>query len=193
MTVFDNLTKKKDKRVMMNAPAHKGKTSLPYLKKFSANVDISDFPNSDGEYEAIKEAEARAAELWGADASYIVTGGSAAGMLAAIYAHTVEGTEVLVARNCPKYVYNALEVCRVIPRYIVPDSDKLGFFGSIDPKDVEDALIAYRNVRLVIITSPTAEGVISDVSEISRITRARGIPLIVDEPCGAHLGFSDFF
>ncbi|MBQ0125257.1 MAG: hypothetical protein KBS59_02915, partial [Clostridiales bacterium] len=33
----------------------------------------------------------------------------------------------------------------------------------------------------------------SDVSEISRITRARGIPLIVDEPCGAHLGFSDFF
>ena len=40
----------------------------------------------------------------------------------------------------------------------------------------------------VILTSPTYEGVISDIRGISDICAEAGIPLIVDEAHGAHLG-----
>lgn len=41
----------------------------------------------------------------------------------------------------------------------------------------------------VFITSPTYHGICSDLSDISQLCHAYGIPVIVDEAHGAHLGF----
>lgn len=43
------------------------------------------------------------------------------------------------------------------------------------------------------ITSPTYEGVISDIEGIAKVAHVHGIPLIVDSAHGAHLGFEGNF
>ena len=48
-------------------------------------------------------------------------------------------------------------------------------------------------IRAVVITSPTYDGVVSDVARIAEIVHAYGIPLIVDEAHGAHFGFHPYF
>lgn len=65
--------------------------------------------------------------------------------------------------------------------------------GRIRPRDVEEALSRTENVCAVVITSPTYDGVISDVRRIASIAHRHGIPLIVDEAHGAHFGFHSAF
>lgn len=43
----------------------------------------------------------------------------------------------------------------------------------------------------MILTSPTYEGIISDISSIAEICHAKNIPLLVDEAHGAHLGLAE--
>ncbi len=43
------------------------------------------------------------------------------------------------------------------------------------------------------MTSPTYDGVVSDVKRIAEIVHRYDIPLIVDEAHGAHFHFSDYF
>ena len=43
------------------------------------------------------------------------------------------------------------------------------------------------------ITSPTYDGIVSDVKRLAEIAHAYGKPLIVDEAHGAHFGFSKYF
>ena len=50
-----------------------------------------------------------------------------------------------------------------------------------------------QEIRLVIITSPTYEGVVSDIKSISEICHKHGAKLLVDEAHGAHFPFSDSF
>ncbi|KAL1518670.1 hypothetical protein AB1Y20_002958 [Prymnesium parvum] len=55
---------------------------------------------------------------------------------------------------------------------------------------VEAGLQRYGSrVAAVLVVSPTYQGVLSDVGGIARLTRAAGVPLIVDEAHGGHLHF----
>ena len=60
-------------------------------------------------------------------------------------------------------------------------------------KDVEKLLKDYPKTQAVLITSPTYDGVVSDVKRIAEICHVHGMPLIVDEAHGAHLGFCPYF
>ena len=65
--------------------------------------------------------------------------------------------------------------------------------GEIRPEDVEDMLEQNEGIRAVVITSPTYDGVVSDIERITDIVHRRRIPLIIDEAHGAHFGFSPYF
>lgn len=54
-------------------------------------------------------------------------------------------------------------------------------------------LRANPDIKAVVLTSPTYEGVVSDIAGIKEVTRPYGIPLIVDEAHGAHLIFHEYF
>lgn len=62
-------------------------------------------------------------------------------------------------------------------------------YGSIDTGKLEAICEKHSDVGAMVITSPTYEGIISDISAISKILHRYGILLIVDEAHGAHLPF----
>lgn len=53
---------------------------------------------------------------------------------------------------------------------------------------LHNASAAGHRVAAVLLVSPTYFGVLSDVAAVARIAHAHGVPLIVDEAHGAHLG-----
>ena len=55
------------------------------------------------------------------------------------------------------------------------------------------ALEADESIEAVFLTSPTYDGIVSDIEKIAEIAHQHGIPLIVDEAHGAHLGFHPYF
>lgn len=193
-SLYDNLKDYSDKKPLrMHMPGHKGDNSLlPY-----ANMDITeiaDFDNLHNPTGIIKDSMSIASHLWGSKQSFFLVNGSTCGILAAIRALSKHGDKVVIARNCHKSVYNAVEICGLNSIYVFPEKvEEWNIFGSITPDSVEELLSANPDVGLVIITSPTYEGVISDIEKIAEATHKKGARLIVDEAHGAHLGLCDFF
>ncbi len=179
-------------------PGHKRNQDLaPYLGALSAGLDITEIPGFDDLHDPrgiLKEAMERCAKLYGSRHSFFLVNGSTGGLLAGIRAATAPGDRVLVARNCHRAVYHALELCHLRPVFLLPPTiPGFGCAASLPPAMVEAALAKFPDIRLVILTSPTYEGVISDVGAICALAHGREIPVLVDEAHGAHLGLSADF
>lgn len=182
----------------LHMPGHKENTRLaPYLNTLGAGLDITELPDFDDLHdptEILAESMARAAALWGSEKSYYQVNGSSGALLAAIRAATRRGDRVLVARNCHKSIYHAVELCGLNPVFLLPPVEEtFGLSGSISPEQVEEALEAYPDIKLIVYPSPTYDGVISDTAGICRVAHARSIPVLVDEAHGAHLGLTRHF
>lgn len=137
--------------------------------------------------------ERKAASLWGAGETVALVGGSSLGVLASVLSVLGDGKELLLCRASHRSVYHAAELARARTRYLVPPVDPvLGIPLSVTPEAVAAALDACPDVGLVCVTSPTYEGVISDIRAIAGVCHARAVPLLVDEAHGAHLGFGSF-
>lgn len=185
--------------VAMHMPGHKRNVDgYEFLEALSAKYDITEIDGFDNLHKSkglIREAEDRAAGLWGSDHAFFLINGSSCGNLAAIRAakYATGSSTIIMARNCHISVYNAVELCSLEPLYLEPEPVKgFGFCGSISPKDVEIAVKDNPNTP-VILTSPTYEGVISNIAEIAIICHMYGCPLIVDEAHGSHLDLSKHF
>ena len=99
---------------------------------------------------------------------------------------------VIIARNCHKSVFNAMQLLDVKPIYVYPEiSNEMSIDGEIRAEDIRKAVErnSQLDIRCCVITSPTYEGVISDIRLISEVLHEAGIPLIVDEAHGAHFPF----
>ena len=153
--------------------------------------DVTEVPGTDDLHEAsgiLREAMERTAALCGADRTWYLVNGSTCGLLAGIRALAHRGDEVLCARNCHKAVYHALELagCRV--HWIMPPiNPEWGICGGVSASQISAAIRRHPSVKALILTSPTYEGVLSDIREICRICHSGNIPVLVDEAHGAHL------
>lgn len=140
----------------------------------------------------IQQSLHRIKSLYQTKESFILVNGSTVGLLTAITSATVKGDSVLVARNCHKAVYNGIELWDLSPTYLMPENI-FGFCGSIDPVAVENALEKDKSITACVITSPTYEGIVSDVEGIAKVCHCHDVTLIVDEAHGSHFNFSDYF
>lgn len=182
-------------------PGHKRNPSvtgagLPY------EIDITEIEGFDDLHHArgiLKQAQEQAAKLFRGDETCFLVNGSTVGILSAILGVTQKGDRILIARNCHKSVYHAVYMNELRPVYVYPRREG-ELNGEIDPEEVRKLLERNQalsdggcRIRAVVITSPTFDGVISDVARIADITHQYGIPLIVDEAHGAHFGFDPYF
>ncbi|MBR4891370.1 MAG: aminotransferase class V-fold PLP-dependent enzyme [Clostridia bacterium] len=192
-SLLKRLTKYHRTTVPMHMPGHKrnarflGK-GLPY------NIDITEIDGFDNLHDlsgVLKETADLASKLYGSKKAFPLVNGSTCGILASMYALASPKGSVLLSRNCHKSVYNGIELLNLEPHYIVPETDELGVFKEITPEAVENALKMHENISLVILTSPTYEGVISDISAISEVCKKYGAKLLLDAAHGAHLGLTN--
>lgn len=157
-------------------------------------TEIDGFDNLHNAEGCILEVQNLAERLYNVKKAFLLVNGATGGILSAVRAMTNRGDKVLVARNSHKSVYNALEICGLEPEYIVPAvDDEFGINCSITPLQVEKAIVENPNTKLLIITSPTYEGVVSDIKEICRIAHLHNVMVLVDEAHGAHFPFSKSF
>lgn len=176
-------------------PGHKRNTDLlgdclPY------DIDITEIDGFDNLHHAdgsIKDIQDYAQKIYGSKKSFILVNGSTCGILATIRALTNVGDSILVARNSHKSVYNAIELCRLNAIYLYPEMDENFLCQSIKVKQVEKMFASNPNIKLVVITSPTYEGVISNIREIAEVVHKYNALLFVDEAHGAHLYFDKRF
>jgi arginine decarboxylase len=180
----------------MHMPGHKrgaafADAALPWGMDLTEAEDLDDLHAPCG---ILRDAMARAAELYGSGKAFYLVNGSTCGILAGTRACLRRGETAIVARNSHRAVYHALELGGIRPVYILPEYDAAtGITGSVSPASVREALRCHPQARLVIITSPTYEGVLSDVRSIADAAHQQGARLLVDEAHGAHLGFSAAF
>ena len=180
--------------IPMHMPGHKRNTALlgedlPYAADITEIAGFDDLHCMEEGGVLYRIAE-RAARLYGAVRAFPLVSGSTGGILSAIRALTGYGDKILVARNVHKSVYHAVELCGLSHVSVLPMIDReTGIYGSILPCDVAAAFEAHPDIRAVVITSPTYEGVLSDVKAIADIVHGHGARLIVDAAHGSHLSF----
>lgn len=175
-------------------PGHKRNIKLlPGIDPFEIDItEINGFDNLHHAEGIIKEAMENAASFWGTDKTWFLVNGSSCGILAAIHAVTNIGDKIVIGRNCHKAVYNAVWLRDLKVQYLYPEYiDDFGMNGGYDPNKLEEIFEKNVGVKAVVITSPTYDGIVSDVEVIAEITHKYGAVLIVDEAHGAHFGISD--
>ncbi|MCR4755608.1 MAG: aminotransferase class I/II-fold pyridoxal phosphate-dependent enzyme [Lachnospiraceae bacterium] len=177
-------------------PGHKGSSRYSFLGDI-LKYDITEIDGLDNLHDAngvIAASQDFAAKLYGAGDTYFLVNGSTAGIMSAITGTISPGDKVLIARNCHSSVYNAVREGRLRCRYLYPGLvDGYDMFADTDPTAVENAFDKEPDISAVVITSPTYEGIVSDIERIADTVHRHGAILIVDEAHGAHFGFSHGF
>jgi len=195
--LYDSLKMLDDSDVYpMHMPGHKrNKNFMP--PGLPCDIDITEIYGFDDLHNPqglLLETSKLAAELYGSREAFMLINGTTAGILAAIGAHTERGDKILATDNCHVAIPNAAMLFGLELEYITSRIDEnSGIPCSVSPFAIEAALKQNTDIKLVVITSPTYEGVVSDIASIAPVVHNFGALLLVDSAHGAHLGFSDAF
>lgn len=139
-----------------------------------------------------QQAQALAAEAWGAERTWFVTGGASQCNHATCMALAHLGSEVVVQRNCHSSTIDGLVLSGLRPRFVAPElDDELRIAHTVTPDSLDRALTETPGAVAALVVSPTYFGAVADVAGQAEVAHAHGVPLIVDEAWGAHLAFSD--
>lgn len=160
-------------------------------KKFGiagAEIDVTEIESFDNLHSpdgVILDIENRLARHYKSAKSFMTVNGSTVGVLAAVHAVCNRGDKIIIARNCHKSVFNACYLLNLKIAYIEPEFDsECGYYTQVTQSAVDEAVRAHGDAKAVVITSPTYEGIISNITV--------SLPLIVDAAHGAHLGTKPF-
>ena len=187
--------------VRAHMPAHKG------VAFFGCEAnDITEVKGADELYGAsgiIKQSERIAAEIFGAGETYFSTEGSSLCIRAMLFLTQMHAKacgraskNVLAGRNAHKTLISAAALLDLSIDWLYQsEASENGASGSllsciIDAKTLETELEkAGEKPLAVYITSPDYLGNIADISTLSKVCKAYGVPLIVDNAHGAYLRF----
>lgn len=177
-------------------PGHK-RRRLGRLPEAFLEADITEidgFDNLHDPKDILRDLQEHANALYRAKETFYLINGSTGGILSALSAALPEGGHLLMARGCHQSAYHAVYLRRLEVTYLASERvDGFSFDEAVTAQEVEAALAREAGIGAVLIVSPTYEGRIANVEAIARVVHKRGIPLIVDEAHGAHLGFAEGF
>jgi lysine decarboxylase len=136
------------------------------------------------------EAQALAAEAYGAQHSFFLINGSTSGNQCMMMAALNPGEKVAIPRNSHKSTMGALIMSGALPVYMQPEVDEaLHMDHTVTPQTVRETLDADPDIKAVFLVSPTYYGVAADLEAIAQIVHERDKILLVDEAWGPHFAF----
>lgn len=185
-----NILKKKPKINLFTTPSHAQRFFI--FSKFQQfyKYDISE-TDAYNPQDALMQAQERASKIYGTRSTYFLTNGSTSGIIAAVLACTKSGEKVLIWENAHICHNNAVKIVGATPGFYELEKDKdWDIYTQASPEKIENCL-KREKIRAVIITSPSYEGVVSDITTIKKICKKYGAYLIVDEAHGALYPFCE--
>lgn len=176
-------------------PGHKRNTKFFNFPN-PAEIDITEIDGYDNLHNAngmILQLEKMMASKSKSISSLISVNGSTGAILSGISSCLCKGDKIIVSRNCHKSVFNACFLNELETVWLEPNYNDLGFYTDINLDAVVNIIKENPDAKMLVITSPTYEGVVSDIKSIADICHKNNILLFVDEAHGAHFSFSNIF
>jgi arginine decarboxylase len=135
-----------------------------------------------------------AAGAWGARRTWFLTNGATQGNHLAVLALRAFGDTVLVQRSVHSSVIDGLMLAGMRARFVAPVVDaELGAAQAVTAASVAMRLAELaaqgESPVAVYLVSPSYFGFVTDIAAIAEVVHAAGLPLVVDEAWGSHLGF----
>ncbi|MDR5659194.1 aminotransferase class I/II-fold pyridoxal phosphate-dependent enzyme [Serpentinicella sp. ANB-PHB4] len=187
--------------VPFDVPGHKHGLGLPEFVEFVGKevmeIDVNAMKCLDNicnPISVIQEAEALAADAFGADNAYLLVNGTTSGVQTMIMSACQPGDKIILPRNAHKSAVAGIILSGAIPIYIQPEIDeKLGIAMGITIESLEKTIGRHPDAKAVFIINPTYYGATSDLKEIVKIAHRSGMAVLVDEAHGAHMAFHEDF
>ncbi len=185
-----NLLRKKSRNTLFTTPSHGQRFFIFHKFMQFYKYDISETETHDP-VSALDNAEKQAAKIYGTKYTKFLTNGSTSGVIASVLACINRNEKVLIASNAHPCHLNAVTLAGAVPVfYDIPVIEEWGIADRTSPDLIENYL-KQGDIKAVIITSPTYEGMVSDIKTIKELCTKFGAYLIVDEAHGALYPFSD--
>ena len=185
-----SLLKKKHSKQLFTTPSHGQKFFV--LNKFRQfyKYDISE-TEIHNPTEALLKAQERAARIYNVNYTLFLTNGSTSGIIAAVLACTNRGDKVLIHSDAHPAHLNAVKLAGCEPVfYQLPLDANFGCYRA-NSVEILEPYLKEQPIKAVIITSPTYEGFVSNISSIKNLCQKYGSYLITDEAHGALYPFSE--
>ena len=198
--IYEALQKYREMRVVpFDVPGHKHGKGNPELTEFLGqtcmSVDVNSMKPLDNlchPTSVIKDAEALAAEAFGAAYCFFMVGGTSSAVQSMILSVCKEGDKIIMPRNVHRSAINTLILGGAVPVYVDPGVNKrLGIPLGMSVKDVERAIKENPDAKAVFVNNPTYYGICSDLREIVRIAHEHGMAVLADEAHGTNFYFGD--
>jgi arginine decarboxylase len=180
-----------------HTPGHKGgRFAAPELTelvgKSGLALDLPAMTATDNTFHpthCVRDAQALAADLFGAGATFYLTAGSTLGIATSLLAAVPPGRTVVLPRNIHRSVVAGLVLSGALPRFVPHDVlAECGALG-VTPEAVTAALDAEPKPAAVLLTRPSYYGLARELKDVAEVCHARGVPLVVDEAHGGHFCF----
>ena len=198
--LFDTLLAHAKRNVTsFHCPGHKNGRSIDKkLKDYTGEevykFDVTVFDEVDSLHDPagpIKKAQELMAQAYGVEHSFFLVNGTSVGNMAMFLAACDSGDSIIVSRSSHKSIMAGIIMSGVWPIWVQPEiNQNLDLIFSTTYNQVRDALDKYPESKAVFITSPTYNGVVTELSKIIDLCHRRGKIVLVDEAHGAHLHFN---
>ena len=167
-----------------HTPGHKGQLA----SCTEPAMDLTELPDTGSLYDggdAIQAAEEEAARQFGAARTFFSAGGCTLCIQTMLMAAAGSG-RILMARNAHRGALNAAALLGLEPIWCWPDYNR--YTGPIGADTIDYLLKSNEDIQSVYITSPDYYGNLCDVEAIAGVCKRAGVPLLVDNAHGSHLG-----
>lgn len=189
MPIYTRLTAYHNKkRIPFAMPGHKNLRALaPNLQECDV-TELAQTVDLHHECETVKRANELLSDFYGTKQSFIMTGGSTAGVQSMIASVLKPGETLLASADCHMSVINTCALCGFKIRMIPMKQDcEFAIPSVLCDFEITD------DVGAVIVTSPNYYGKIKDICSLAEKCHDAGIPLLVDEAHGAAFKAADVF
>ncbi|HRY29053.1 MAG TPA: beta-eliminating lyase-related protein [Elusimicrobiota bacterium] len=181
--LFDTvLAHAKNRVVSFHTPGHKnGRGIDKRLRDFTGRnmyyMDVTVFPEVDSLHDPqgpIKKAQQLMARAYGVEHSFFLVNGSSVGNMIMLMSSCQPGDSVIISRNAHKSAMSGIVLSGVWPIWVQPKVDQnLDILFDSSPEQIEDALRRYPEAKAVFVTSPTYNGITTDLVRIAEICHSR--------------------
>lgn len=140
----------------------------------------------------IAEAQALAADAFGADYTYFSVQGTSGAIITMIMSVCSPGDKIIVPRNIHKSIMTAIIFAGARPVFVSPARDaNLGIDHGITTRSVRRALEKHPDAKAVLVINPTYFGICANLKEIVDLAHSYDVPVLVDEAHGVLIHFHE--